>query len=97
MCRSYGLDPRDGGLITYHVRMPDDRGSTRGMLAADPWDLAVASLELAAPWATHALKVGIVALINECMREIARPGGTKQSTVRAEELLKALRKMPYDG
>lgn len=76
----------------------DDRPTTRiDALASGPsWDIVLASLEQLASWATLALRLGTLALIQECVRELAQRDARADLVVRLRELVEALAQMPYE-
>lgn len=76
----------------------DARPTTRiDALASQPsWEIALASLEQLASWATLALRLGTLALIQECVRELAQREARKAVVDRLRGLVEALAQMPYD-
>lgn len=56
----------------------------------------MASLERINTWATLALRLGTLALINECVREMALPGARADLVVKMRELVEALAHMPWE-
>ena len=61
------------------------------------WPVAVASLEQLAKWATLALRLGTLALIQECVRELAQRDAKAEVVVRLRELVDALAHMPFEA
>jgi hypothetical protein len=61
------------------------------------WPIAVASLEQLADWATLALRLGTLALIQECVRELAQRDARADLIVRLRELVEALAHMPFEA
>lgn len=61
------------------------------------WPIAIASLEQLAPWATHALRLGTLALVQQCVRELAQDDARADVVVRLRELVEALAHMPYEA
>lgn len=82
--------------------VPDPRTQTRPTVRLDPadlkpsWSIVVASLEQLSDWAVLALRLGILALIQECVRALAQPGARADLVVRLRELVEALAHMPFD-
>ena len=60
------------------------------------WPIVVASLEQLADWAALALRLGTLALINECVRELAQREAKRETLVRLRELVDALAHMPFE-
>ena len=60
------------------------------------WPIVIASLEQLTEWATFALRLGTLALIQECVRELAEPDARADVVVRLRELVEALAHMPYE-
>lgn len=61
------------------------------------WPYAIASLERLNTWAVMALRLGILALLQECVRAMAQPTAKRTLITRAQELLQALERLPWDG
>ncbi len=61
------------------------------------WPIVVASLEQLADWAVFALRLGTLALINECVRDLAQRGASRETLERLRGLVEALGHMPFDG
>lgn len=60
------------------------------------WQYAVAALERINTWSVMALRLGILALLQECTRAMAQPNAPAKLVTRARELIDALGKMPWD-
>ena len=60
------------------------------------WPIAVASLEQLSDWAVLALRLGMLALIQECVRELTDRGARAATVVRLRALVEALAHMPLD-
>lgn len=58
------------------------------------WPIVVASLEQLAPWAVLALRLGTLALIQECVRELAQREARAEVVAHLRELVDALARMP---
>jgi hypothetical protein len=83
--------------------VPNDDRPTRAFdprelaAAGDPsWPLALAALERIGSWANYALRLGTLALLQECVRAMAEQRASPQLIDRAQELLDALRHMSWD-
>lgn len=61
------------------------------------WAIAVASLEQLSDWAALALRLGTLALIQECVRELAQREARRDLVARLRELVEALAHMPFDA
>jgi hypothetical protein len=76
---------------------------TRPTVRLDPkdmkpsWAIAVASLEQLSDWAALALRLGTLALIQECVRELAQREARRDLVARLRELVEALAHMPFDA
>lgn len=60
------------------------------------WPIVIASLEQLADWSVLALRLGTLALINECVRELAQRDARKEVVDRLRTLVDALAHMPYE-
>ena len=60
------------------------------------WPLALAMLEQLAPWTVLALRLGTLALAQECIRSMTSPGAPAALVVELESLVHALRHMPWE-
>jgi hypothetical protein len=60
------------------------------------WPLAVATLERLNNWAVLALRLGTLALLQECTRAMSQPNASPQLVMRARELVEALAHMPWE-
>ena len=57
----------------------------------------MAALERISGWGVHALRMGILLLLQQCIRDMAKPGANREVLVkRATELLQALERMPWE-
>jgi hypothetical protein len=61
------------------------------------WPIVIASLEQLADWAVFALRLGTLALIQECVRELAERNARAETVARLRELVEALAHMPYES
>lgn len=61
-----------------------------------PWPLALASLERLGPWGVQALRLGLLSLLCESVRAMARPGATGDSIARMREYVEALAHLPWE-
>lgn len=61
-----------------------------------PWPLAMAALERLGPWASYALKLGTLALLQECVREMAQPDARAGLVEEARRLVEALAHMHWE-
>lgn len=59
------------------------------------WPVAIATLERLGDWSVLALRLGTLALIQSCVRELAQPDASADHVVRLRELTDALAKMPF--
>ena len=80
-------DPRKDTHPTVRLDMRDLKPS---------WPLAVATLEQLNDWAPFALRLGILALIQNCVRELAHRDASADVVVRMRELVEALAHMPWE-
>ena len=60
------------------------------------WPTAIASLEQLSGWAVLALRLGTLALIQQCVRELAEPDARAEVVVRLRVLTDALAHMPLE-
>lgn len=60
------------------------------------WPIIIASLEQLGSWATMALRLGVLALIQDCVRDLALYEADASGVVRLRELVEALAHMPFD-
>lgn len=60
------------------------------------WPIIVASLEQLSDWALLALRLGTLALIQECVRELAQRDARADLVVRLRELVETLAHLPFD-
>ena len=78
-------------------------GSLRPTVRLDPkdlkpsWPIVVAYLEQLTDWAGLALRLGTLALIQECVRDLAQRDAKREQVARLRELVDALAHMPFDG
>lgn len=83
--------------------MSDDRKDERPTVRLDPndlrpsWPIVVASLEQLADWSVLALRLGILALIQECVRELAQRDAKADVIERLRALIDALAHMPFES
>lgn len=60
------------------------------------WPVAIATLEQLSDWGVLALRLGTLALIQNCVRELAMPNAKAEWVVRLRELTEALARMPLE-
>lgn len=65
-------------------------------LTASAWPLAITTLERLNGWALLAMRLGTLALLQECVREMALPNASEELVERARELVEALAHMPWN-
>lgn len=61
------------------------------------WPLAIAALEQLSGWAVLALRLGTLALIQQCVRELAEEDARTDLVVRLRALTDALAHMPLEA
>jgi len=61
------------------------------------WSIVVASLEQLSSWGPLALRLGILALVQSCVRELAQQDARAETVARLRELVEALAHMPYEA
>lgn len=61
------------------------------------WPIIIASLEQLSDWAGLALRLGTLALIQECVRELAQRDAKRETVARLRVLVDALAHMPFDA
>lgn len=61
------------------------------------WPTAIASLEQLSGWAVFALRLGTLALIQQCVRELAEPDARADVVERLRALTDALAHMPLEA
>ena len=61
------------------------------------WPTAIASLEQLSGWAVYALRLGTLALIQQCVRELAESDARADVVVRLRDLTDALAHMPLEA
>jgi len=79
--------PRIRTRPTTHLDSKDVRPS---------WPIAIATLEQLADWPVLALRLGTLALIQACVRDLAEPKASADLVVRLRALVEALAHMPYE-
>jgi hypothetical protein len=60
------------------------------------WPVAIASLERISDWSVLALRLGTLALVQACVRDLAQPRARGDLVVRLRELVDALAHMPLE-
>lgn len=60
------------------------------------WPIAIAALEQLSGWSVLALRLGTLALIQQCVRELAEPDARADLIVRLRALTDALAHMPLE-
>ena len=79
---------------------PKPRVDPRPTVRLDPrdlkpsWPIAVASLEQLTDWAVFALRLGTLALIQECVRDLAQRDAKAETVERLRQLVEAIAHMP---
>jgi len=79
------------------------RNDLRPTVQLDPrelrpsWPIVIASLEQLSSWAALALRLGTLALIQECVRDLAQRDAKREHVARLRELVEALAHMPFDA
>jgi len=61
------------------------------------WPIVIASLEQLSSWAVLALRLGTLALIQECVRELAQRDAKADTVARLRELVEVIARMPYES
>ena len=61
------------------------------------WALAIAMLREVSPWAVMALRLGTLALVQECTRSMAQTTATFKHVGHLRELTDALARMPFEA
>jgi hypothetical protein len=61
-----------------------------------PWPLVIASLERLGPYGVQALRLGLLSLLCESIRAMARPDAAADHVARAREYVDALAHLPWD-
>lgn len=65
-------------------------------LMAPSWALVFAMLEKLGTWPSLAMRLGTLALLQECTRAMAQPDAPASLVSDAQTLLDALRRMPWE-
>lgn len=60
------------------------------------WPIVLATLEQIGSWTTLAMRLGILALLQECTRAMALPNAPASLVNEAQMLVDALRHMPWE-
>lgn len=79
--------------------MNDDR-PTQAMDPLEPqlsWQSAVALLERLGPWTSYALRLGTLALLQECIGRMTDAKASRVVVLEARTLMDALLQMPWEG
>ena len=105
LCADEPPDKREGMPSTKEEPQQDPRprAQTRPTTRLDPsdlkpsWPIAIATLEQLAGWSVLALRLGTLALIQECVRDLALRDARKDTIVRLRALVEALAHMPFDA
>lgn len=77
-------------------------GDIRPTVKLDPsalkpsWPIVVAYLEQFKPWGTMALRLGILALIQDCVRDLALYNADAGQVERLRDLVDSLAHMPFN-
>ncbi len=64
--------------------------------AAIGWPYAIAALERLNSWAVLALRLGTLALLQECTRAMGQSRARRSLVARAKELVQALELLPWE-
>lgn len=100
---SQNRDDCTGPLTLLPVSDQNDPKDPRATVRLDPallkptWPIVIASLEQLAEWSVLALRLGTLALIQECVRELAQLNARKEVVDRLRSLVDALAQMPYES
>lgn len=76
--------------------------STRPTVRLEPgdlkpsWSIVIAMLEQLSAWGTFALRLGTLALIQECVRDLTARDADYVAVERMRELVEALARMPLE-
>lgn len=70
-------------------------------MALDPktmtgWPIAIATLEQLGAWTVFAMRLGTLALLQDCVKRMAAEDASASLIAEAQVLLDALRHMPFD-
>lgn len=60
------------------------------------WPFAIAALERLRPWAVFALRIGILALLQETVRAMASRRAKRELVAKLKEFVEALERLPWD-
>ncbi len=60
------------------------------------WPVMIAMLDQLGAWLPFALRLGVLALINNCVRELAEPTASPETIVRLRELVEMLAHLPLE-
>lgn len=84
--------------------MAGDERDERPTVALDPrtvtgptWPVAIATLEQLGAWTVLAIRLGTLALLQECVRAMAQEDAPSSLISEAQALLDALRHMPWES
>ena len=97
---SAGIGTGAGRLCNMSNQEPSS--SARPTVELDPraltssWPIVLAMMEQLAPWTVLALRLGTLALVQECVRAMTAPNAPGHLVVELESLVDALRYMPWD-
>jgi hypothetical protein len=75
---------------------------TRPTVRIDPselkpsWPIAIATLERLGDWTILAMRLGVLSLINNCVRELCEPNASADHIARLRELVEVLAHLPFD-
>lgn len=98
---TFGSDsegPKDGAVATLNRRARTQIQTMR-LDSRDfrpSWPIAIATLEQLSGWAVLALRLGTLALIQQCVRELAEEDARADIIVRLRALTDALAHMPLE-
>lgn len=60
------------------------------------WPIALATLEQIGTWTVFAMRLGTLALLQDCVKRMAAEGSSAELLTEAQMLLDALKIMPWD-
>jgi len=79
------------------VSEPRDTVLMDPALLKPSWPIAIATLERITNWSVLALRLGTLALIQECVRELALPNARRDLLVKLRELVDVLEQLPFES
>lgn len=85
-----------GGGERHGVRTTKLDPAALAAAGVTPWPLVMASLEQLGTWGIQALRLGLLSLLCESIRAMARPGATAEHVARVREYVDALAHLPWE-